>query len=194
MPRNQKLLQLVADPTPRSASYEHTTVSRFGAPLPLTRPGIRHSMISAYEHGRNAGSRPNTFKPVRRHRYSRMARVACWLLRLVANLAERLLWVGNGHAKACWAFMERSRPPSFIIIDPDTVASCVLTLSYFTLLPVFTAALAGLTQPIGRSSLPASFISMTICLRWPLFLWPALSALIEACVARDLYIARTCHS
>ena len=44
----------------------------------------------------------------------------------------------------------------------------------------FTAALAGLTQPTGRSSFPATFISMTICLLWPLFLWPALSALTEA--------------
>ena len=43
----------------------------------------------------------------------------------------------------------------------------------------FTAALAGLTQPTGQV-LPATFISMTICLLWPLFLWPALSALTDA--------------
>ena len=44
----------------------------------------------------------------------------------------------------------------------------------------FTAAIAGLTMPTGLSSLPATFISMSICLLWPLFLWPALSALTEA--------------
>src|ERR1700733_1473526 len=54
MPRNQKLLRLVADPTPRSGVVEHATVSRFGSPRPLTRLGTRHHMISAYEHGRNA--------------------------------------------------------------------------------------------------------------------------------------------
>ena len=44
----------------------------------------------------------------------------------------------------------------------------------------FTAALSGLTQPTGRGAFPATFISMTICLLWPLFLWPALSAITDA--------------
>ena len=44
----------------------------------------------------------------------------------------------------------------------------------------FTAALAGLTKPTGRDTFPATLISMTICLLWPLFLWPVLSALTEA--------------
>ena len=56
---------------------------------------------------------------------------------------------------------------------PDFVVLYIVAGSY-------TAALAGLTQPTGRSSFPATFISMTICLLWPLFLWPALSALTEA--------------
>jgi hypothetical protein len=41
----------------------------------------------------------------------------------------------------------------------------------------FTAA--GLTMPTGQSSFPATFISMSICLLWPLFLWPVLSAFGE---------------
>ena len=44
----------------------------------------------------------------------------------------------------------------------------------------FTAALAGLTMPTGQSSFSATFISMSICLLWPLFLWPVLSAFGEA--------------
>jgi hypothetical protein len=48
----------------------------------------------------------------------------------------------------------------------------------------FTAALAGLTMPTGRTSLPATFISISICLLWPLFLWPALSAFGEAALRR----------
>jgi hypothetical protein len=44
----------------------------------------------------------------------------------------------------------------------------------------FTAALAGLTQPTGRNSFSATLISMTICLLWPLVLWPVLSAFTEA--------------
>jgi hypothetical protein len=44
----------------------------------------------------------------------------------------------------------------------------------------FTAALAGLTMPTGQSSFPATFISMSICLLWPLFLWPVLSVFGEA--------------
>ena len=48
----------------------------------------------------------------------------------------------------------------------------------------FTAALAGLTKPTGQSSLPAIFISMSICLLWPLFLWPVLSAFGKAALRR----------
>jgi hypothetical protein len=48
----------------------------------------------------------------------------------------------------------------------------------------FTAALAGLTMPTGQSSFPATFISMFICLLWPLFLWPVLSAFGEAALRR----------
>jgi len=44
----------------------------------------------------------------------------------------------------------------------------------------FTATLAGLTEPTGLSSFPATIVSIFICLLWPLFLWPALSALTEA--------------
>jgi len=74
------------------ASYERATVSRFGAPRHLTRSGNRT------QHDFRIRTRPERRKPLQthsslsvRHRYSRMARVACWLLRRVANLAEQLL-------------------------------------------------------------------------------------------------------
>jgi hypothetical protein len=42
----------------------------------------------------------------------------------------------------------------------------------------FTAALASLTHPTERSSLPTTFVSMSICFLWPFFLWPTLLALV----------------
>jgi hypothetical protein len=109
-----------------------------------------------------------------------MARVACWLLRLVASLAEQLLgwqWARKGvlglHGALAAANLYHCRSRYGRVMRPDFVILYIVTGS-------FTAALAGPTQPTGRSSFPASFISMTICLLWPLFLWPALSALTEA--------------
>jgi hypothetical protein len=44
----------------------------------------------------------------------------------------------------------------------------------------FTAAPAGLIERTELRSFPATIVSISICLLWPLFLWPALSALTEA--------------
>jgi hypothetical protein len=57
----------------------------------------------------------------------------------------------------------------------------------------FTAALAGLTMPTGQSSLPATFISMSICLLWPLFFGRYFQLLAKPAVAyahgrlKDMY-------
>jgi hypothetical protein len=49
-------------------------------------------MISAYEHGRNAAKHAKHIQACPFDTGTpEMAQVACWLLRLVANLAEQLL-------------------------------------------------------------------------------------------------------
>ena len=94
-------------------------------------------MISAYEHGRNAAKHAKHIQAcpfdTGTPEWREWRAGFCALSQISPNSFYRF---GNGHAKACQAFAGRSRPPIFIIVDTDTVASCVLTLSYFTLWPV----------------------------------------------------------
>jgi hypothetical protein len=126
-------------------------------------------------------STPNTFRPVRstpvllNGASGVLASAPCRKSRRTAFIVWQ--WARKGvsglHGALAPANLYRYRYRYGRVMRPDFVVLYIVAGS-------FTAALAGLTQPTGRSSFPATFISVTICLLWPLFLWPALSALTEA--------------
>ena len=58
----------------------------------------------------------------------------------------------------------------------------------------FTAALAGLTQPTGLSSFPATFISMIYLFAVAIVSLAGTVGSYRGAAARALYLARTCRS
>jgi hypothetical protein len=134
-------------------------------------------MISAYEHGRNAAKHAKHIQAcpfdTGTPEWREWRAGFCALSQISPNSFYRRKGVPGLHGALAAANLYHCRYRYGCVMRPHFVVLYVVTGS-------FTAALACLTHPTGRSSFPASFIFVTICLLWPLFLWPALSALSEA--------------